>query len=114
MVQDIATNSVTADRNAGMSLVMIGNIGMFRVTRANRAMDANETAMPKPSGFRMDLLIELGSVPRSSGRNLERAESVFGMLSCRSRTPATIAPPRKKNGTCVPGESARPPWTMRR
>ena len=95
-----------------MSLAMNGNIGIFRVTKANRAMDAEEMAIPSPSGFRTEALIRSGSVLRPPSLSEESFEIMFGMLSCRSRTPANRAPPRKKNGTWVPGEKPISPCTI--
>ena len=109
MDQDIATNSVTAERNSGMSLAMNWNIGIFRVTKTKRTMDTREMAIPSPSGFRTEVLIRSGSVLRSFALRDVSVEIRFGMLFCRSRTPANRAPPRKKNGTCVPGEKLIPP-----
>ena len=43
--------------------------------------------------------VELGMSLRIG---LDNDERTWGMLSCRRRTPATRAPPRKKNGIWVP------------
>ena len=77
---------ITAERKKGMFWEIAGIIEMLRARAANKTIEPTEITAPKFSlvGRKERMLLQFRISPR---------------LSCSRSTPATIAPPKKKNGT---------------